>query len=176
MSRFEFNEAKVKARLNSQTKRARRLLKSEIVKDTEKFVPMQSGYLKNSITNSIQNDDDFIIYNTPYSRFLYYGYVMIGKITHRPWARRGETKVKTDKRLNFGKVHPCLLYTSPPGMVPEQGLEDGIADIASFHTLKDYLICHLSITAVLKTMPDMNLTRNSVTTNERSVNGSAGRP
>ena len=106
MSRFEFNEAKVKARLNNQTKRARRLLKSEIVKDTEKFVPMQSGYLKNSITNSIQNDDDFIIYNTPYSRFLYYGYVMIGKITHHPWARRGETKVKTDKRLNFGKVHP----------------------------------------------------------------------
>ena len=98
MSRFEFYEAKVKARLNSQTKRARRLLKSEIIKDTEKFVPMQSGYLKNSITNSIQSDDDFIIYNTPY--------LMVGKITHRPWARRGETKVKTEKKLNFGKVHP----------------------------------------------------------------------
>ena len=71
MRRFEFNEAKVKARLNRQTKRAKRLLKSEIIKDTEKFVPMQEGYLKNSIMHSLQSDDDFIIYNTPYSRFLY---------------------------------------------------------------------------------------------------------
>ena len=66
MRRFEFNEAKVKARLNRQTKRAKRLLKSEIIKDTEKFVPMQEGYLKNSIMHSLQSDDDFIIYNTPY--------------------------------------------------------------------------------------------------------------
>lgn len=106
MSKFDFDDTKVKQRLNSQTKQAKRLLKSEIVKDTEKFVPMQGGYLKNSIMNSIQSDDDFIIYNTPYARFLYYGYVMVGKITHRAWARRGETKIKTDKKLTFGKVHP----------------------------------------------------------------------
>lgn len=106
MSKFVFDESKVKSRLSNQTKMAKRLLKSEIVKDTEKFVPMQSGYLKNSIMQSLQSDDDFIVYNTPYARFLYYGYVMIGRITHRPWARRGETKIKTDKKLSFGKVHP----------------------------------------------------------------------
>lgn len=106
MSRVQINEAKIKARLNGQTNRARKLLKSEIVKDTEKFVPMSSGYLKNSIAQSLQANDDFIIYNTPYARFLYYGYLMIGRVTHRPWARRGETKIKTGKRLNFGKVHP----------------------------------------------------------------------
>ena len=106
MSKFEFNEAKVKNRLSDQTKMAKRLLKNEIVKDTEKFVPMQSGYLKNSITQSLQSNDDFIVYNTPYARFLYYGYVMIGRITHRAWANRGETKIKTSKKLNYGKVHP----------------------------------------------------------------------
>lgn len=106
MSRFELNEVKIKSRLKSQTKQARRLLKNEIAKDTERFVPMQGGYLKNSIIHSLQSDDDYIIYNTPYARFLYYGFVMIGKITHRPWAKRGETKIKTDRKLNYGKVHP----------------------------------------------------------------------
>lgn len=106
MSKFIFNESKVNARLSRQTKTARRLLKNEIVKDTEKFVPMQEGYLKNSPIQSIQSDDDYIIYNTPYAKFLYYGFIMIGKLTHRPWAKRGETKIKTGKKLNYGKVHP----------------------------------------------------------------------
>lgn len=106
MSKFEFNEAKVKNRLRDQTKMAKRLLKNEIVKDTEKFVPMQRGYLKNSITQSLQSNDDFIVYNTPYARFLYNGLLMIGRITHRAWAKRGETKIKTSKKLNYGKVHP----------------------------------------------------------------------
>lgn len=106
MSKFVLNESKVKNRLANQTKQAKKILKNEIVKDTEKFVPMRSGFLKNSIMRSIQSNDDFIIYNTPYARFLYYGYVMIGKITKRPWARRGETKIKTDKKIQYGKVHP----------------------------------------------------------------------
>lgn len=106
MSKFVLDESKVKNRLANQTKQAKRILKNEIVKDTEKFVPMRSGFLKNSIMRSIQSNDDFIIYNTPYARFLYYGYVMIGKITKRPWARRGETKIKTDRKIQYGKVHP----------------------------------------------------------------------
>lgn len=106
MSRFEFNDTKVKARFKEDAKLAKRLLKNEIVKDTEKFVPMQGGHLKNSITTSLQSDDDYIIYNTPYARFLYYGFVMIGRITHRPWAKRGETKVKTNRKLQYGKIHP----------------------------------------------------------------------
>lgn len=106
MSEFKFNRDKVQSRFDRQIKQSKRLLKSEIVKDTEKFVPMQGGYLKNSITHSLQSDDDFIIYNTPYARFLYYGYVMIGKVTHRPWAKRGETKIKTNQKIKYGKVHP----------------------------------------------------------------------
>lgn len=106
MSRFELNDAKVKARFNNDAKIAKRLLKNEIVKDTEKFVPMQGGYLKNAVTASLQSDDDYVVYNVPYARFLYYGFVMIGRVTHRPWAKRGETKVKTSRKLQYGKVHP----------------------------------------------------------------------
>lgn len=106
MSKFEFDDAKVRARFDNNAKQAKRLLKSEIIKDTEKFVPMQGGYLKNSIMASLQNVDDYIVYNVPYARFLYYGFVMIGHKTHRAWAKRGETKVKTNRKLQYGKVHP----------------------------------------------------------------------
>ncbi len=104
--RLELKEAQIKKRFDHNAKLARKMLKSEIVKDTEKFVPMQGGYLKNSVTASLRSNDEYIVYNAPYARFLYYGYVMVGKITHRPWARRGETKVKTSKKLRYGKVHP----------------------------------------------------------------------
>lgn len=106
MSNFNFDERKVLNRFDSSTLIAKKLLKNEIVKDTEKFVPMQEGYLKNSAVESIASKDDYIIYNEPYAKFLYYGYVMVGKITHSPWARKGETKIKTGKKLNYGKVHP----------------------------------------------------------------------
>lgn len=100
------DETKLKTKYAKKQKIARKLLKSEIAKDCEKFVPMQSGYLKNAISQSLQSDDEYLIYNTPYARFLYYGKVMVGKVTHKAWAKRGETKIKTDKNLTFGKVHP----------------------------------------------------------------------
>lgn len=106
MSRFEFDEAKIKARFRTRTNLARRLLKSEVAKDTEKFVPMKSGYLEKSVMASLRSDDEYIIYNGPYARFLYYGYVMIGKVSRSPWAKRGETKIKTTRKLKYGKVHP----------------------------------------------------------------------
>lgn len=106
MSRFEFDEAKIKARFRTQTNLARQLLKSEVAKDTEKFVPMKSGYLEKSVASSLRSDDEYLVYNAPYARFLYYGYVMIGRITHSPFAKRGETKVKTNRKIVYGKVHP----------------------------------------------------------------------
>lgn len=104
--RIELKDAQIKRRFDRKAGLARKMLKSQIVKDTEKFVPMRSGYLKNSVTASLGKDDEYIVYNGPYARFLYYGYVMVGKISRSPWAKRGETKVKIAKKLTYGKVHP----------------------------------------------------------------------
>lgn len=104
--RLELKETQIRKRYNHKASLARKMLKSEVAKDTEKFVPMQEGYLKNSVTASLHQDDEYIVYNGPYARFLYYGYVMIGKVSHSPWAKRGETKIKTTRKLKYGKVHP----------------------------------------------------------------------
>ena len=110
MSKLQLDEAKIKARLKAQTRQAKRVLKNEIVKDTEKFVPMRDGTLKSSAIQSSQSDDDYIIYNSPYALFLYYGKVMVGKVTHRPWARRGETKIKTKRNLKYGQPLACAFW------------------------------------------------------------------
>lgn len=91
----------------NQTKQARRLLKNEIVKDTEKFVPLRDRNLRNSVIKTITTNDDYIIYDGPYARFLYLGKLMIGKITRRAWAKRGETKVVTNKDIKYGQPLAC---------------------------------------------------------------------
>lgn len=105
-TRLEMDWAKVNNRLKRNTDQARMVLKNEVVKDTEPYVPMQGGYLKNSPYESIRKKDDTIVYDAPYSRFLYYGKVMVGKKSHSPWAKRGETKVVTNKAITFGTIHP----------------------------------------------------------------------
>lgn len=105
--KLKLDEVKLKAKYDQRHKLARKMLKNEIAKDTEKFVPFRGRYLRGSVTQSLQSDDQYLIYNAPYARFLYYGYVMIGRVTHRPWARRGETKIKTDKKLTFSQPLAC---------------------------------------------------------------------
>lgn len=105
-TRLDMDWNKVHNRLQRDADKARMILKSEVVKDTEPFVPMQGGYLKNSPYESISKKDDFIIYDGPYAKFLYHGKVMIGTKSHSPWAKSGETKVVTNRDIKFGKLHP----------------------------------------------------------------------
>lgn len=106
--KFDFDYGKCKKKYDGYNKQARKVLKNEVVKDTDKFVPMRVGTLKNSAIKSINNNSDNIIYKGPYARFLYYGHVMVGIRTNRPWAKKGETKVVANPKraLMFGGVHP----------------------------------------------------------------------
>lgn len=69
----------------------------QVAKDTEPYVPMLTGSLK----NRTQVKDNTIIYPGPYARYLYYGKLMVDPETGSPWARKGVTKVLTDKNLVF---------------------------------------------------------------------------
>lgn len=106
--KFDFNYVKCKKKYDGYNKKAKKLLKNEIVKDTDKFVPMRVGTLKNSAIQSINNNSDNIVYKGPYARFLYYGHVMVGIRTKRPWAKKGEVKVVANPKraLTFGGAHP----------------------------------------------------------------------
>ena len=72
-----------------------------LIGEFEPYVPMETGMLKNSAMLATTIGSGEIIYHTPYSRYLYYGKVMVDPVTRRAgfetpdgWkSRRGVTKV-----------------------------------------------------------------------------------
>jgi hypothetical protein len=68
---------------------AQKVLNYQIIADTSKFVPFKQGILSNSV--HVENENE-IVYQTPYARFQYMGKVMVGIVSKSPFARVGERK------------------------------------------------------------------------------------
>lgn len=101
-------------RFSERKKKARMMLKNEIVKDCEPFVPMLSGDLKNSPMPSIGADDNYIIYRSPYAHYQYYGVLYVDPLTGKGaffdpdygfWSRAGVGKVRTSRPLQHSTAH-----------------------------------------------------------------------
>lgn len=103
---IDFSANAVIKRYRNKGNLAMTILKNEIVKDTDPHVPIRDGGLKRSAIASIGTKKHQIIYRKVYARFLYYGKVMVGKITRRPWAKKGETKEKINKDLTYSHGGP----------------------------------------------------------------------
>jgi len=95
--------AEVKDRIAQSCTKAERIVAVHAMKDTEPFVPA----LTKSLVNRTQVVVGTIVYPGPYARYLYYGKLMIDPETGSAWAKKGATKVVTDKDLVFNQtVHP----------------------------------------------------------------------
>lgn len=85
--------------------RARQMMKSEIAKDTDSYTPKNKGKLIQSLAPSIRANDQYLIWNKPYARFLYHGRVMIGEHSRSAWAKKYEQKIVTSKRLKYSQYN-----------------------------------------------------------------------
>lgn len=83
--------------LANRCDRAEHVVAQQVKKDTEPYVPMLTGSLKN-LARVVGNT---VIYPGPYARFLYYGKVMVDPNTGSTYAPLGGTKVVTDRDLVF---------------------------------------------------------------------------
>ncbi len=107
MSKFHFTvkddfSAKLRQGVSPASARAAHILAVQVAKDTEKYVPAKTL----SLADRTQVDGDTIIYPGPDARYLYHGKLMVDPETGSPWARKGATKVLTDRNLVFSKsVH-----------------------------------------------------------------------
>ena len=93
----------VKESLASACSRAEHVLAQQVMKDTTPFVPALTG----SLTQRTRVVGNEVIYPGPYSRFLYYGKVMVDPATGSAYAPKGGHKVVTDRDLVFNTtMHP----------------------------------------------------------------------
>jgi hypothetical protein len=76
---------------------AEHVLAEQMRKDTSPYVPMLTG----SLDNRTKVEGNEVIYPGPYTRFLYYGKVMVDPNTGSTWAPAGGSKVVTDRNLVF---------------------------------------------------------------------------
>ena len=97
--KVEISDAKIKARVD----RATEIMAVQAMKDTDKFVPMQTGNLRNM---SRVEDGDKIVYLGPYAQYLYHGKLMVDPETGGSYARKGSTKTLTGKSINVAKSNP----------------------------------------------------------------------
>lgn len=92
----------LKGRMDQACTKAEHILAQQVKKDTEPYVPMRSGSLRNR-TRVVGNK---IIYPGPYARYLYYGKLYVDPVTGSPFARKGVTKVQAVPDTNLEYHHP----------------------------------------------------------------------
>lgn len=72
-----------------------------------RYTPIRNGILYKSATLGTTIGSGTIKQVAPYARFQYYGKVMVSRITGSTWARRGESKVLTNRPLTYRTDRNC---------------------------------------------------------------------
>lgn len=88
--------------LASCATRAEHTVAKQVKKDTERFVPMRTGSLRER-TQVVGNQ---VIYPGPYARYLYYGKLYVDPLTGSPYARKDVTKVPAVPERDLVYHHP----------------------------------------------------------------------
>lgn len=87
------------AAIGKAATRAEHIVAVQAAKDTSPYVPFLTG----SLDERTRVSGNTIIYPGPYARYLYYGKVMVDPETGSTYAKKGATKMLTDKNLVFTK-------------------------------------------------------------------------
>lgn len=90
-------------KLTKDQKKKKIELKQQILKDTNQNVPFGNNDLRKSAVKSAADSSDYLIWDRPYAHFQWFGKVMVGVKSHRPWARKYEKKVYTNRDIKYRK-------------------------------------------------------------------------
>ena len=94
-------------RFENQFQKAQNWLDGQVYANMKKYMPIRDGVMihtTDTMNNSMQGTGKIIGGAPPYGRFLYMGKVMVDPLTNSPWARKGATKVVTDRNIVFDKT------------------------------------------------------------------------
>lgn len=102
--RFSYVSGNIRCDLNfdrfsKQFYQAQQWLGNRVLEDSKPFMPHVTGDLQQR--SMVLNGGREVLFSGPYARFLYMGKVMVGEVTGSAWARKGESKVVTNKPLAY---------------------------------------------------------------------------
>lgn len=83
--------------------RVQKFIDSETIRYMAPYTPNLGGILEKSATIGTKIGSGEIHQTAPYARYQYYGKLMVSSITGSAWANQGESKVLTDKDLQYSK-------------------------------------------------------------------------
>lgn len=113
-------------------KKAQFYLDTQIFNDSEPYMPIKSGALKNMTrleSMSMAGTGKVCLAAAPYGRFQYYGKVMIDPVTGSPWARKDAKKVVTNRNLTWSNPMTHAKWFDTVKKNNMQKWKDGIKDI-----------------------------------------------
>lgn len=93
----------LKSELSYSCSKASHALAQKVKADTEPYVPMDTGSLRDS-TKVVGN---MVVYPGPYARYLYFGKLWVDPLTGSSWVKLGEHKVPTSKDLKYWHPNTC---------------------------------------------------------------------
>lgn len=86
---------------------AQKFVDIECIRLMVKYTPARNNILYKSAAIGTKIGSGHIYYQSPYARYQYYGKLMVSSVTGSPYASKGESKVLTDKDLNYSTFrHP----------------------------------------------------------------------
>lgn len=86
---------------------AQKFVDSQMIRRMVRYTPARNNILSRSPVLGTKIGSGHICYLSPYGRYQYYGKLMVSRLTGSAYARRGESKVLTDRDLTYSKLrHP----------------------------------------------------------------------
>lgn len=104
--RFEMKSAAQLAEERGLTPggRVQKFIDSECIRRMDPYTPRITGALIKAATLGTDIGSGVIEQAAPYARYQYYGKLMVSSETGNPWAKHGESKVLTDRDLQYSKA------------------------------------------------------------------------
>lgn len=96
------------------------------------YVPARDMVLSRNVRAYVEGDEGIVHYMSPYARYQHEGMLMVSRITGSPWARHGESKVLTNKKLEHSRSrHPLATSHWEKAMMTAKG-EAYIASVDAY--------------------------------------------
>ncbi|MCI6535110.1 MAG: minor capsid protein [Lachnospiraceae bacterium] len=88
------------------------------------YVPALNMALSQNVRTYVEGERGVVHYLSPYARYQHEGILMVSRITGSPWAKKGESKVTTGRKLNHNKSrHPLATSEWEKAMKAARGRE-----------------------------------------------------